>query len=84
MWDFPGSPVVKILPSNVGGAGSIRDRTSTSYVGGAGSISDRVANKNPTCLAAKNRSRVVTNSIKGFKNGLHKKRYVKDIYIMFY
>lgn len=69
MWDFPGSPVVKILPSNVGGAGS---------------ISDRVANKNPTCLAAKNRSRVVTNSIKGFKNGLHKKRYVKDIYIMFY
>lgn len=49
IWDFPGSPVVKILPSNVGGAGS---------------ISDRVANKNPTCLAAKNRSRVVTNSIK--------------------
>ena len=56
MWDFPGSPVVKILPSNVGGAGS---------------ISDRVANKNPTCLAAKNGSRVVSNSIKGFKNSLH-------------
>ena len=23
MWDFPGSPVVKSLPSNAGGAGSI-------------------------------------------------------------
>ena len=45
-WDFPGSSVVKILPSNVGGAGS---------------ISDQVANKDPTCLAAKNRSRVIKN-----------------------
>ena len=67
IWDFPGSPVVKILPSNVGGAGS---------------ISDQVANKNPTCLAAKNRSRVVTNSIKGFKNGLHKKRYLYNVLLI--
>ena len=58
IWDFPGSPVIKILPSNVGGAGL---------------ISDQVAKKDPTCFAAKNGSRVVTSSIKGFKNSLHKK-----------
>ena len=26
MWDFPGGPVVKTLPSNAGGAGSIPGR----------------------------------------------------------
>ena len=62
IWDFPGSPVIKILPSNVGGAGL---------------ISDQVAKKDPTCFAAKNGSRVVTSSIKGFKNSLHKKKIFK-------
>ena len=53
--DFPGGPVVKTLPSNAGGVGSVSSLGAT--------IPHASQPKNPK---GKNRSNIVTNSIKTF------------------
>ena len=58
--DFPGGPVVKTLSSNAGGEGSIPGR-------GA---------KIPRASPPKNRSNIVTNSIKTLKM-VHIKKIIK-------
>ena len=62
MGDFSGSPVVKTLPSKAGGEGSTPGRELRSYM--------PQGQKTKT----QNRSNLVTDSIKTFKNGPHQKK----------
>ena len=64
MRDFPGSPVVKTVPSNAGGVGSIP--------GWGAKILHVLQPKN------QNRSNIVTNSIKTLKM-IHIKKILKKI-----
>ena len=69
MKDFPGCPVVKTLPSNAGCAGSIP--------GQGAKISHASWSKNQT----KNRSNIVTNSVKTLKL-VHIKKFFKKMWNM--
>ena len=68
--DFPGSPVVKILPSNAGGAGLIP--------GQGAKIPHALWPKNQNI---KNRSNIVRNSIKTLKMVHIKKKILKKIFL---
>ena len=48
LWDFPGGPVVKNLPSNAGDAGSIPGQ-GTEIPHAVGQLSLRVATREPMC-----------------------------------